>query len=125
MAIVRFPGWYISVGSDTASRLEKQFVEVMKELPMSQAELAPKAGVDQSTVARWAKAKTTPPPATMLKAVGAVRTHLKRLLQQASVTEEALKHAITADEAYVATGLGGAHTKEVAALKKLLEGLEG
>ena len=125
MVRVRIPGWWLSVGSDTAFRVQDVFTKVMAELPMSHAELAGRLKkMSPSTVTRWANGKTTPEPETMLRAVEEARADLERKLEQASLAQKALKHLVAAEEAANAAGRSSAGWKEAPAIEALLDGLE-
>ena len=125
MVRVRIPGWWLSVGSDTAIRIQDVFTKVMAELPMSHAELATRLeNLSPSTVTRWANGKTAPEPETMLRAVEEARADLERKLGQASVAQKALVHLVAAEEAANAAGSSSAGWKEAPAIEALLDGLE-
>lgn len=121
--MARIPSWWLAVGADNAERLEELFVQVMQDLPMSQAQLAGRIGVDQSTVARWARGRTTPPPGVMLQAVREVRDYLKPQFERASVASNAFQHLLSLAEDEQAKGMQ-AGQEEVEAIKDLLESLE-
>lgn len=122
MTRVRFPSWWLAVGPDLAVRLEDLFAQVIKDLPMPQAELAEKLQVDQSTVARWAKGKS-PPVETMAKAMEEVWEYLQPRFRRAEVAREAFQHLAAATVAEDADGFG-AGKDEVAQLKKALAKLD-
>ena len=122
MVVARIPTWWLDLGADAAGKLGKLFARVMEDLPMSQAELAKAVKVDQSTVARWANGRTTPPPELMLKAVKAVQAHAENLLQRANTAHQALQHVAAAQEAVATKGFG-AGGDDVKAMNKLLEDL--
>lgn len=56
------------------------FAAIMAHLPMTQAELADRLKVNQSTVARWAVGATTPSRRMMTQAVTEVKRELKKRL---------------------------------------------
>ena len=124
MAIIRIPTWVLALGPATAALLHNLFTEVMDDLPMPQAELAERLGVDQSTVGRWAKGRSAPNTETMQKAIEEVRSYLESLDKRASVAEEVLRLVKAVEEAHEAEGLHGGQD-ETTKLKKLLEGLKG
>ena len=125
MARVSIPYWFLAVGTERHIQIQALFAEVIAGSPIPGAELAELFEVKPTTVWRWANGKNTPSLDTMQQAVEEVRNRLEQLLQRASVAQEALQHVVAAEEAYEATGLGGAHADEVAALQTLLDGLEG
>ncbi len=124
MVRVRIPGWWLSVGPDTAFRIQEVFTKVMAELPMSHAELATRLKkMSPSTVTRWANGKTTPEPEMMLRAVEEARADLERKLEQASLAQKALTHLVAAEEAANTAGRSSAGWKEAPAIDALLEGV--
>ena len=118
---ISIPSWWLSVGPDTAFRLEDLFAAVMAELPMPQKELATKLDVTPVTLWRWAERKTTPQPETMLKAVKQVRDELHEQLDRASIAVEAFQHLVAAEEAADAAGRSVAGWPEAAPIGELLD----
>lgn len=126
MSEVRIPKWRVIVGTETANKLSDLFAQVMADLPMSQADLAGRIEVDQSTVARWvkgAKKRREPGLERMREAVDEVWAALQPICHRASVAQEALRHVVAAEKATEEDGLG-AGKEEVEALVELLEELE-
>ena len=121
MVRVRIPYWWLAVGAENVTQIEKLFAEVIAGSPIPGSELAEHFEVKPPTVWRWANGKNTPSLDTMQKAVEEVRTRLEQLLERASLAKEALQHVVAAEKAREATGLGGALSDKVAARESLLE----
>ena len=92
------PSGVISGPQPINSTHDARFADVMSKAPSSNEEMAERLGVSAPTVWRW-KGQNTPALETMRRTVTDVRTDLERLLNRASLVEQALEHVAASDQA--------------------------
>lgn len=82
--------WWQAVDSREAQFVLKKFRELLRDMPLTHAELADRIGVDVSTVNRWSSESTKPSLSKMESSVEKVLDHLEDLGRDAQQVQSAV-----------------------------------
>lgn len=121
MAETRVPDWWMGLGREQARAVQNAFQELLRDLPMSQAQLAREINVAQPTVGRWARGQTKPSLQHMILAAEAIAERVGTLKRRVDRVGAALKAIQEAQEAWDT----GEVSKVVEATQRVTKVLEG